>query len=334
MTVAINTVSEQLVNNFFCDFKVTKIVLFSHPVLFPILGLISCLKMCYSSSTGRSSHYKMSSVTGHEINEWERFGVELALEAGKMMLIASGRNKFVETKSSYNDLVTETDKGVEAFLFGEIKKKYPSHQTIGEESSDVKKPFTDAPTWIIDPVDGTMNFVHTFPFCCVSIGVTVNKEAVIGIVYSPFLDKLFTAKKGSGATCNGKPIHVRPCIGLKEALIVAELGSGREPDRINAVNKNLKSVMWSCHGMRGLGSAALNICYVASGYADAYWEFGLHIWDMVAAGLILQEAGGYVYDTKLGPIDLLSRRILASGTEIVAKELSAALPVHLELERD
>jgi len=270
-----------------------------------------------------------------DVIEWEKFGIEIALEAGRMMQEASGRNKNIETKCSPQDLVTETDRGVEQFLFGEIKKRYPDHETIGEESSDVKKPWTDVPTWIIDPVDGTMNFVHTFPFCCVSIGVTYKKEPVLAIVYSPFLDKLFTAKKGQGAFCNGKPMKVRPCKGLSEALVLSELGSGREEERINAVCQNVKSVMWKCHGMRGLGSAALNICYVASGYADVYFEFGLHIWDMVAASLILQEAGGVVCDTKnCGPLDLMSRRILASGTQQVAAEVSATLPVHLELERD
>jgi myo-inositol-1(or 4)-monophosphatase len=274
----------------------------------------------------------MSSL--EEMNEWEKFGIEVAIEGGKMMTAAVGKNKYVDTKSSMTDLVTETDRGVEAFLFGEIKKKYPTHQTIGEESSSVKKPWTDAPTWIIDPVDGTMNFVHTNPFCCVSIGVTYKKETVIGIVYNPFTQQLFTAKKGCGSFCNGKPISVRPCNGLSEALVVAELGSDRNPDRVHCVSENLKSVMWSCHGLRAMGSAAMNICFIASGFADAYWEFGLHIWDMVAADIILREAGGVTYDTKLGPLDLCSRRLIASGTEVVAQELGKALKVHLDLERD
>lgn len=274
-------------------------------------------------------------MSASEVQEWETFTIEIAIQAGKMMVDACGRNRSVETKSSPNDLVTETDKAVEVFLFGEIKKKYPSHETIGEESSDTKKQWTDKPTWIIDPIDGTMNFVHTNPFTCVSIGVTVNKELTLGVIYNPFLDQLYTARRGQGAFCNGRPIRVRPCSGLKEALLMAEVGSGREEERMDAVCKNLKAVLYKCHGLRGMGSAAMNICYVASGYADGYWEFGLHCWDMAAAALILREAGGYACDTNnAGPLDIMSRRLIAAGTEVVAKELSAALTVQLKLERD
>lgn len=276
-------------------------------------------------------------ASSQELVEWERVGIELAMEAGKMMVSASGRNTNIDTKASFADLVTETDKAVEAFLFGEIGKKFPSHKTIGEESASdgsAKCVWTDAPTWIIDPIDGTMNFVHTFPFTCVSIGVTVNKKVVLGIVYSPFLDKLYTARIGCGAFCNGRPIKVRPCATFKEALLIAELGGSREEEWKKAVFKNLQSVAWISHSVRSLGSAALNTCYIAEGFADAYYEFGLHCWDMAGCSIILTEAGGVVMDTKGGPIDIMSRRFIASGTGSIAKQLSDTLPVHLELERD
>jgi myo-inositol-1(or 4)-monophosphatase len=269
--------------------------------------------------------------------EWERVGIELALEAGKMMMAASGRNTNVDEKDSFADLVTETDKAVEKFLFGEINRRFPSHKTIGEESASDgshKVNWTNDPTWIIDPIDGTMNFVHTFPFTCVSIGVTVDKSVVLGIVYSPFLNKLYTAKKGFGAFCNGRPIKVRPCNSFREALLIAELGGSREQIRKDAFMRNLESIAWTSHSIRALGSAALNTCYIAEGFADGYFEFGLHCWDMAGCSIILTEAGGTVIDTKGGPIDLMSRRFIAAGCEKIARELSTTLPVHLELERD
>ena len=271
-----------------------------------------------------------------DLMRWEKVAIELALEAGTMMTAASGRNRTVDQKASSVDLVTETDRGVEAFLFSEIKKRFPDHKTIGEESAgDANKDvWSDSVTWIIDPIDGTMNFVHTFPFCCVSIGLTVKREAVLGVVYSPFLNKLFTARKGSGAFCNGVPIHTRPCRTLADALLTCELGSDRDEEKKRAVCANLKSVVWNCHGIRALGSAALNICYVASGFADAYFEFGLHSWDMCGAVVILREAGGIATDTRGGPLDLMNRRLIASGSQEIASELSEKLAVHLDLKRD
>ena len=269
-----------------------------------------------------------------ELLRCEQIGVSLAIEAGKMMSSASGRNKEINEKESFADLVTETDKAVEQFLFNEFKRNFPDYRFIGEETSS-KVGLTPDPTWIIDPVDGTMNFVHTFPFVCVSIGLAVNKIPVLGIVYSPFLNKLYTARKGFGAVCNGIPISVRQnCNSLKEALLVCELGSQRDEEKRNAVFRNLEAVAWSCHGIRSMGSAALNFCYIAEGFADAYWEFGLHVWDMAAAAVILTEAGGTIMDTKGGPLDIMSRRVLGACSEKIAVELSQRLPIHLELERD
>lgn len=275
-------------------------------------------------------------MSQQDVNEWERVGIELALEAGRMMTNASGKNTNIDAKASFADLVTETDKAVEVFLFGELKKRYPGHKTIGEESASTGTTvdFTDAPTWIIDPIDGTMNFVHTNPFTCVSIGVTVNKQVVLGIVYSPFLDKLYTAKKGCGAFCNGKPIHVRPCASFKESLLVCELGGARDKETTDAIFANMQAIAWNCHSIRSMGSAALNTCYIANGYVDGYWEFGLHCWDMAGCSIILTEAGGTVIDTEGGPVDLMRRRFIVAGTEKIAKELSKSLVVHLQPQRD
>jgi len=269
-----------------------------------------------------------------ELLRCEQVGISLAVECGKMMLNASGKNKEINQKESYADLVTETDKAVEQFLFGQLKHHFPNHRFIGEETSS-KVGLTSDPTWIVDPIDGTTNFVHTFPYVCVSIGLAVNKVPVLGIVYSPFLDRLYSARKGSGAYCNGKPITVRPnCNSLSDALLICEFGSQRDDEKRNAVFRNLEAVGWTCRGIRCMGSAALNLCSIAEGCADGYWEFGLHVWDMAAAVVILTEAGGTVIDTKGGPIDIMNRRILGACSEKIAKELSSLLPIHLNLERD
>ena len=269
-----------------------------------------------------------------ELLQCEQIGIRLAIEAGKMMSSASGKSKEINEKESFADLVTETDKAVEEFLFTEFKRNFPNFRFIGEETSS-KAGLTADPTWIIDPIDGTMNFVHTFPFVCVSIGLTVNKVPVLGIIYSPFLDKLYTGRKGFGAYCNGKPISVRKnCNSLNEALLIFEFGSQRDEEKRNAIFRNLEAVGWSCHGIRCMGSAALNFCSIAEGFADAYWEFGLHVWDMTAAIVILTEAGGHVIDTKGGPVDIMSRRVLGACSEQIAQQLSQKLPIHLELERD
>jgi myo-inositol-1(or 4)-monophosphatase len=269
-----------------------------------------------------------------ELLKCEQMAISLAIECGKMMTNSSVDNKDFKEKESFADLVTETDKAVERFLFSELKRHFPNYRFIGEETSS-KVGLTSDPTWIIDPIDGTMNFVHTFPFVCVSIGLTVNKIPILGIVYSPFLDKLYTARKGFGAYCNGKPIKVRNnCNSLNDALLFCEFGSQRDEEKRNAVYRNLEAIGWMCHGIRCLGSAALNLCSIAEGFADGYWEFGLHVWDMAAAVVILSESGGIAIDTKGGPLDILSRRIIGACSEKIAKELSAALPIHLDLERD
>lgn len=179
-----------------------------------------------------------------------------------------------------------------------------------------------------------MNFVHTFPYVAVAIGLAVGKRAVMGVVYCPALDKLYAARQGNGAYCNGTRLSVRHSSQLKDSLIFAELGSDRSEEKRDCVFKNMQSVGWQCHGLRSLGSAALNICAVASGHANGYFEFGLHCWDMCAPAAILAEAGGFVCDTKGGPLNLLNRRLIAACNEKIAKELSEAMPVHLDLESD
>lgn len=233
----------------------------------------------------------------------------------------------VLSKSSEIDLVTETDQEVEKYLISTLKENFPDHLFIGEESvaGGAKCELTDAPTWIIDPVDGTMNFVHGYPNVCVSVGLVINKEPVIGIIYNPVLGHFFEARKNQGAKLNGKEIHASKEKELSKALLGIEFGTSRDPDRMNNILENVHNLIPKVHGVRASGSAAMNMALVALGSSDAYFEFGIHAWDVAAGDLIVREAGGVVIDPAGGKFDVLSRRVLCAGTKELADELSKIL---------
>ncbi|ESN93519.1 hypothetical protein HELRODRAFT_88652, partial [Helobdella robusta] len=234
-------------------------------------------------------------------------------------------NKEVSVKENFADLVTETDQAVEKLVINHLKSKFQNHCFIGEESASAEKGqhiiLTDAPTWIIDPIDGTTNFVHKFPFCCISLALMVNKVIEFGIVYNSVTNEIFSAKRGQGAFLNGNKISVSQVKELKDALVCAEIGSSRDDATLTVKFDNMKKIIEKAHGIRCQGSAALNMCYVACGRADAYFEFGPHIWDFAAGEIIVKEAGGVVFSTDGSPVDLLARKVLCSSS----KELSCSI---------
>jgi len=261
--------------------------------------------------------------------------IEIAKKAGVMISEAFHRPKNVEVKSGPNDLVTETDKAVEKMVFSAIHDKFPTHKTIGEETvaDGVKAEFTDDITWIIDPIDGTMNFVHSFPHTCISIGVWFNKEAEVGVVYNPILEQMFYAKKGQGAFLNDKQIKVSGQTDLSRALVMQELWWRPEEDKMKVYLDNFLTIGKLVQGPRSLGSAALNMCHVAMGGADAYFEMGMHCWDVAAGALIVTEAGGVVGDLSGGPLDIMNRRVICASSEALSKLIVEKTAV-VELERD
>ncbi|XP_014252262.1 inositol monophosphatase 1-like isoform X2 [Cimex lectularius] len=242
------------------------------------------------------------------------------------MLIKQGikAKKNILTKSSQLDLVTETDKKVEEALISHLHEHFPTHKFIGEESSYCEKELTltDDPTWIIDPVDGTMNFVHGNPNTCISLALYIKKEPTIAIIYAPVLGDLYSSISGEGAFLNGEPIKVSMEKDLAKSLIIMECGSNSSPEKMTCVKQNFDAVYHASHGIRMYGSAALNIASVARGSADAYFEFGLHIWDMAAGYLIVKEAGGFVQDPNGGDLDLMSCRFMCASTMEVAQDLT------------
>ncbi|XP_028823459.1 inositol monophosphatase 1-like [Denticeps clupeoides] len=252
-------------------------------------------------------------------------GVRVAADAGKMIREALEKDISIMQKSSPVDLVTETDQRVESFIISSIREKFPTHSFIGEESVAAGAPsvLTDNPTWIIDPIDGTTNFVHRFPFVSVSIGFTVNKEVEFGIVYSCVEEKMYTARRGKGAFCNGVPIKVSGQEDITKSLILTEMGFKKDPENFKTMMANMEALLAiPVHGIRAPGSAAVNMCLVACGAADAYYHMGIHCWDMAGGAAIVTEAGGVVVDVTGGSFDLMSRRLIAASSRTVAEHIA------------
>uniref|UniRef100_A0A1B6G0D7 Inositol-1-monophosphatase n=1 Tax=Cuerna arida TaxID=1464854 RepID=A0A1B6G0D7_9HEMI len=263
----------------------------------------------------------------HNLEKYFEVALKITKEAGKLVRQKIWEVKTVKTKACAIDFVTETDQQVEKMLIDEISSHFPDHKFIGEESTAEGKQieFTDSPTWIIDPIDGTMNFVHGNPNVCISIGLLINKVPEIGIVYNPVLEQLFTAQRGQGAFCNDRRIKVSDKKEMSEALLAIEFGTSRNPEKMEVVLQNVRKLYPLVHGMRSLGSATMNIVSVAMGGVDAYCEFGIHAWDMAAGEIIITEAGGVVIDPTGGPFDLMSGKILCASTKELAEDLSASL---------
>ncbi|XP_042220415.1 inositol monophosphatase 1-like isoform X1 [Homarus americanus] len=261
--------------------------------------------------------------------------LKLVKEAGELVRDAIKKKKNVETKSSVVDLVTESDKAVEKLLITGLSGVFPDHKFIGEESvaAGEKCVLTDEPTWIIDPIDGTMNFVHSFPYTCISVALWVNKDAEVGIVYNPVLEQMFTAVKGQGAFLNDEKISASGQTDLGQALVFSEMGTSRDPEKVDTVLTNLTTLITKVHGIRAMGSCTLNMCHVALGGVDICFEFGIHAWDMAAGYLIIKEAGGVVIDTEGGPFDLMRRRVLCASTQELAEKIAKLLKQY-QPERD
>uniref|UniRef100_H0UW75 Inositol-1-monophosphatase n=2 Tax=Cavia porcellus TaxID=10141 RepID=H0UW75_CAVPO len=262
--------------------------------------------------------------------------VQLARRAGQIISKALTEEKRVSTKTSAADLVTETDRLVEDLIVSELRKQFPSHRFIAEEATaaGAKCELTTSPTWIIDPIDGTCNFVHRFPDVAVSIGFAVHRELEFGVVHHCVEERLYSARRGHGAFCNGQQLWVSGETDLSRALILTEIGSKRDPATLKLLLGNMEQLLLAkAHGVRVIGSSTLALCHLAAGAVDAYYQFGLHCWDLAAATVIVREAGGIVMDTTGGPLDLMSRRVVAAGTQKMATLVAQALQP-ISYERD
>lgn len=214
----------------------------------------------------------------------------LARSAGAILREGYDKEHTVHYKGTI-DLVTEADHASEAFLLDEIKSAFPGGHILAEESGNILGSNEDL--WYIDPLDGTVNYAHHIPIFCVSIGFASKGALTLGAVYDPMRDEMFSAEKGKGAFLNGKPIQVSGAAELEKSLLV----TGFPYDTWDTELDNFKyfeRLAKKTQGVRRLGSAALDVCYVAAGRFDGFWEFELKPWDVAAGGLIAREAGAKV----------------------------------------
>jgi myo-inositol-1(or 4)-monophosphatase len=247
--------------------------------------------------------------------------IRAARRAGSIINRASleGGDLHVRSKRA-NDFVTQVDQASEQAIMETVRKAYPEHGFLCEESGSTA---SDAElVWIIDPLDGTTNFIHGFPQYCVSIAVRNRGALAHAVVYDPVRNELFTASKGGGAFLNDRRIRVAKATRLNEALV----GTGfpfKELSRIELYMRQLQSLMAKTSGVRRAGAAALDLAYVACGRLDAFWELGLAPWDMAAGALLIQEAGGLVGDLEGEQTYLDSGDITAATPKIYAALLEA-----------
>jgi myo-inositol-1(or 4)-monophosphatase len=232
----------------------------------------------------------------------------MAREAGGLIMGYFRQHVKIEYKGAV-DLVTVADRESEALILERIRKQFPTHDVMGEEGTRIET--GSDYKWYVDPLDGTTNFAHGYPVFCVSLGVEWQGKRIAGVVYDPTRDEMFSAELGGGAQLNGAAIHVSVTPNLGECLLATGF-----PSQKRHKNPNIyfyQQLTLHSHGVRRAGSAALDLCNVASGRFDGFWEFNLNPWDTAAGVLIVEEAGGRVTDFSGGEFQIASRETLASN---------------------
>lgn len=251
-------------------------------------------------------------------NQFKKTAIDAAKKAGLILKKNIGKAHSIEFKGAI-DIVTEMDKKAEDLIIKTIKKEFPEHGILTEESSEQKT--GSEYRWIIDPLDGTTNYSHGFPVFCVSIALERNGEIMLGVVYNPMLKELFTAEKGKGAYLNNKKIKVSNIKELTKSLLATGFPYDVRTSKRNNI-ANFANFAVKAQAIRRAGSAALDMCYVACGRFDGFWELKLKPWDTAAAMLIIKEAGGMVTDFNGGSFSFSSSETLASNGLIHADMIS------------
>jgi myo-inositol-1(or 4)-monophosphatase len=240
------------------------------------------------------------------------------------LVLQQWRTKFTAREKSPSNLVTEADVASQRAIFDYIHERYPSHCFLGEEDlTHVAAPEASPCRWIVDPLDGTSNYVHGFPYYAVSVALEERGELIAGAIYDPNRDEMFSAATGQGATLNGRPIHVSQASDLSQALCMASLPV--KTTRADPAVQRFLRVLEAAQHVQRTGSAALNLCSVACGRIDAFWSTSLHPWDMAAGVLIVAEAGGRVTRTDGGPFELMRSDLLATNGTALHSDLAQLL---------
>jgi myo-inositol-1(or 4)-monophosphatase len=242
------------------------------------------------------------------MSDFLTIAIDIAREAGGLISEHFKRPVEISYKGQ-SDLVTEADRRSEALIVGRLRSHFPEHDIVGEEGGGRS---TNADhCWYVDPLDGTTNFAHGFPVFCVSLGVAYRGEVIAGVVYDPTRDELFTAERGAGAFLNDQRLSVSKTTSLSSSLLATGFPPFADNHDLN-IQFYFRLTLLS-HGIRRAGSAALDLCSVASGRFEGFWELTLNPWDKAAGSLLVTEAGGHVTDLVGGPFRLLGDEILASN---------------------
>lgn len=236
--------------------------------------------------------------------------LEAAKEAGKIIQHYFQGTFSVNNKEGINNLVTEVDTKAESKIIEVIKSYFPGHSIISEEVGELVQ---DSPyKWIIDPIDGTVNFAHGIPICCVSIGLSHNDDMLLGAVYNPMMNELFFAEKGKGAMLNDQPIAVSQKSNFEKACLVTGFPYKWPKTKEHPIKVFERFIMQGLP-VRRLGSAAIDLCWVACGRFDGFWEYNLSPWDIAAGYLIVTEAGGKVTNFNGDPYSVYDKQTLATN---------------------
>lgn len=255
---------------------------------------------------------------------------EAASAGGAVLQHYWGNLSDIRQKGRPGDLVTEADKAAEKEVLAVLKLHLPNHAILAEESGSIGQQ-TDGLLWAVDPLDGTTNYTHQYPFCGCSVGLLIDGKPTVGAIFDPVHNALFRAAKGLGATCNREPISVSGTESLADSLLVTGFGY----DRRETIDNNYAEFCHLTHftqGVRRGGAASMDLAYVACGRLEGYWERGLSPWDVAAGVILVEEAGGQVTAYDKSPFEIESGRILATNGKIHS-ELSAALVNVKPLER-
>ncbi|HKD67674.1 MAG TPA: inositol monophosphatase family protein [Candidatus Binataceae bacterium] len=255
----------------------------------------------------------------------EKAALRAARAAGAVHIARFGKTSF-KGKTSFLDLVTEADGEAEAAAVSTLHRAFPEHAILSEEGGGIDQPSQHR--WIIDPLDGTTNFAHAYPHCCVSIGYERRGRVELGVIFDALRDELFLARRGGGATLNRRPIAVSRAATLDTALLATGFPYDRSARRRFYLTF-WEAMMGRVHGVRRTGSAALDLAWVACGRMDGFWEFGLKPWDVAAGSLLVQEAGGKVTNMDGSKLSLTAGRIVGTNGRL-HKELTGVIAQEME----
>jgi myo-inositol-1(or 4)-monophosphatase len=241
--------------------------------------------------------------------------IEAVVKAGELQMARFGQDIRVDKKGTI-DLVTEIDLAVERMFRALVAERFPDHQVLGEElgGSPTAPP---GPCWVFDPIDGTTNYAHGVPIFCASLALEINGVAEVGVVFDPNRQELFTAERGGGAFLNGRPLRVSSAQTLVDGLLVTGFPYDVH-QRLDEIVGLFSDFVGCARGVRRLGSAAIDLCYVAAGRMDGFWESDLKPWDIAAGALIVQEAGGLVTGLAGEPFTSRGRSVLATNGHLHA----------------